>query len=94
MPKATHKHRVVGYKWSTHNDNNYLRTTYWPKVKDGLINTSRDLKVRISSHNLEWLGEFNGQYCRFMPKDCRIYLDNASNKYNRGKNATHVISEI
>ena len=67
MPRAKAKHRIEGYKWSTHNDNYYLRTIYWPKVKTGIIKASKDLKVTISAQDLQWLDEFNGQYCRFMP---------------------------
>ena len=94
MPRAKPKHRIESYKWSTHNDNGYLRSIYWPKVKTGITNAAKDLKIKISKRDIDWLDEFTGQYCRFMPKDCRNYKDHASNKHNREKHEETVISEI
>jgi len=94
MPRAKSKHGIDNYKWSTHNNNPYLRTLFWPKVKKGITQAAKDLKIKISDRDIKWLDEFNGQYCKFVPKDCRTYTDHISNKQNRLIPEQLVISEM
>ena len=94
MPRAISKHYNNRYQWSIHNDNVFLRTTFWPRVKEGIVNVAKDLKITISEQDMAWLEEFNGQYCKFMPKDSRYYNDVITCIKNRGRDEEAVIEEL
>ena len=63
-------------------------------MKDGIVNVAKDLKITISEQDMTWLEEFNGQYCKFMPKDYRYYHDVITCIKNRGRDEDDIISEI
>ena len=94
MTRYKAKHQKDKYKWSTNNSNPYLKSIYWPKVKAGITKAAKELKLKILQCDIAWLNEFKGQYCRYMPKDCRKYMDTRSNKRYRFKKEKTVIEEI